>query len=251
MLSLAVAPAGRSSRRHPFPGRRPHSRSRETERRSSLGSTASRVTRRPGRICTRRHGFARTRAHRRARWYDESRAYAGRLDGDRRNAHRLAAVSTTSLLAGNVRALDVVRDSDAPRTNQLALSADGRYAFATNSATATLGVARITGGTQPSLAYVAHVALDPSPDGLALRRTGRCCTSQARVARSDAGAVPGAKRSAARQIFVRDQSRMERRIERSRRTRGRQRSRARRRRAHCSRLRSRARGSFAGRPSRW
>jgi DNA-binding beta-propeller fold protein YncE len=103
----------------------------------------------------------------------------------------LAAVSTSAFLAGNVRALDVVRDSDAPRTNQVVLSADGRYAFATNSATGTLGVAKISAGAAPSLQYVSHVALDRSPDGLAISPDGSTIYVVSEVAESAAG-VPGA-----------------------------------------------------------
>jgi DNA-binding beta-propeller fold protein YncE len=103
----------------------------------------------------------------------------------------LAAVSTAALVAGTVHALDVVRDSDAPRTNQVVVSADGRYAFATNSATGTLGVARISSDTPPSLQYVSHVLLDRSPDGLAISPDGSTIYVVSEVAESAAG-VPGA-----------------------------------------------------------
>jgi DNA-binding beta-propeller fold protein YncE len=104
----------------------------------------------------------------------------------------LAAVSTAALAAGTIHVLDVVRDSDAPRTNQVVVSADGRYAFATNSATATLGVARITTGATPSLEYVAHVPMDRSPDGLALSANGATLYVASEVA-DDPNAVPGAR----------------------------------------------------------
>jgi DNA-binding beta-propeller fold protein YncE len=104
----------------------------------------------------------------------------------------LAAVSTQALLAGNVRRLDVVRDSDAPRTNQVVLSPDGKYAFATNSGTATLGVARVTNGATPSIEYVSHVALDPSPDGLAMSPDGSTIYVASEVADGGSNAVPGA-----------------------------------------------------------
>ncbi len=103
----------------------------------------------------------------------------------------LAAVSTSAMLAGTVHPLDVVRDSDAPRTNQVVLSADGRYAFATNSATGTLGVAKISDGATPSLQYVSHVTLDRSPDGLAISPDGSTIYVVSEVAESAAG-VPGA-----------------------------------------------------------
>jgi DNA-binding beta-propeller fold protein YncE len=103
----------------------------------------------------------------------------------------LAAVSTSAFLAGTVHALDVVRDSDAPRTNQVVLSADGRYAFATNSATGTLGVAKISADAVPALQYVSHVALDRSPDGLAISPDGSTIYVVSEVALT-AGGVPGA-----------------------------------------------------------
>lgn len=105
----------------------------------------------------------------------------------------LAAVATAALLDGAVRGLDVVRDSDAPRTNQVVLSADGKYAFATNSETATLGVARVASASPPSLQFVAHVPLDRQPDGLALSPDGSTVYVASEVAAGDPAAVPGAQ----------------------------------------------------------
>jgi DNA-binding beta-propeller fold protein YncE len=105
----------------------------------------------------------------------------------------LAAVSTHALAAGAVRGIDVVRDADAPGTNQVAVSADGGYAFATDTQTATLAVARLIPGTEPALQFVGHVPLDRAPDGLALSLDGSTLYVASEVAGGDARAVPGAR----------------------------------------------------------
>jgi DNA-binding beta-propeller fold protein YncE len=86
-------------------------------------------------------------------------------------------------------AVRALRDGAAPGTSQVAVSRDGTVAFYTNTATATLGVARIDGDAP---AVLAHVALDRAPQGLALSADGRTLYVASEVARDDGPPVAGA-----------------------------------------------------------
>jgi DNA-binding beta-propeller fold protein YncE len=105
----------------------------------------------------------------------------------------LAAIDGTALAAGAIRDVDVVRDDDAPRMNQVVRSRDGRYAFATESEAGSLAVASIgvASPLRPALSILAHVALDPDPDGLALSPDGNTIYVVSEVAGADAASIPG------------------------------------------------------------
>jgi DNA-binding beta-propeller fold protein YncE len=105
----------------------------------------------------------------------------------------LAAVDIASLAAGKVRPV-AVRDGDAPASNQVAVSRDGRHAFYTNEGSATLGVARIgrDATDAPSLSIVGHVKLDRLPGGMALSSDGLTLYVTSEIDTADPTRVSGA-----------------------------------------------------------
>jgi DNA-binding beta-propeller fold protein YncE len=109
----------------------------------------------------------------------------------------LASVAVAPFAAGRHQRVRIVRDGDAPATNQVVVSEDGRHAFYTNSATATLGVARIDAPTNwddaAALTVVGHVALDRVPGGVALAPDGRSLYVTSEIDSGDPADVPGAR----------------------------------------------------------
>jgi DNA-binding beta-propeller fold protein YncE len=107
----------------------------------------------------------------------------------------IAVVAVAPFIAGKAVHVAVTRDGDAPATNQVIVSADGRYAFFTNAADATLGVARIDAGRDgkpTGVTIVGHVAVDRVPGGLALAPDGRTLYVTSEVSGGDPARVGGA-----------------------------------------------------------
>jgi DNA-binding beta-propeller fold protein YncE len=106
----------------------------------------------------------------------------------------LAAIATSALLDGTLGVVKVVRIGDAPRTDQVIVSPDGRYAFATNSEIGTMTIAQIgrTAAGAPSLEIVGSVSLDRAPEGVAISPDGATIYVASEVAAGDPATVPGA-----------------------------------------------------------
>jgi DNA-binding beta-propeller fold protein YncE len=106
----------------------------------------------------------------------------------------LAAIATAALLDGTLGSVTVVRIADAPRTDQVIVAPDGRYAFATNSEIGTMSVARIarTAAGVPSVEIIGSVPLDRAPEGIAISPDGATIYVTSEVAAGDPAAVPGA-----------------------------------------------------------
>lgn len=104
------------------------------------------------------------------------------------------AVLDVASVAGGWAHPIAVRDGDAPATNQIVVSRDGRHAFFTNEGSATLGVARVErdAADTPSLSIVGHVKLDRLPGGMALSRDGRTLYVTSEIDTADPTRVAGA-----------------------------------------------------------
>lgn len=105
----------------------------------------------------------------------------------------IAALDVAAVAGGGAHPI-AVRDGDAPATNQVLVSRDGRHAFYTNEGSATLGVARVgrDAAGAPTLSIVSHVKLDRLPGGIALSRDGRTLYVTSEIDTADASRVAGA-----------------------------------------------------------
>lgn len=103
----------------------------------------------------------------------------------------LAWLPTASLAGGHGAPVATLRVGAAPATSQIVVARDGGHAFFTNSATASLGIARIdqsASGTTLSLAGA--VVLDRAPAGVALSPDGATIYVTSEVASRDAATPP-------------------------------------------------------------
>ncbi len=103
----------------------------------------------------------------------------------------LAWLPVAAIADARAGAVATLRSGAAPATNQVAVARDGRHAFFTNAATATLGVARIDrGDAGATLTLAGTVELDRAPGGIALSPDGATIYVTSEVAARNVATPP-------------------------------------------------------------